>query len=39
MDSAVFSPTVGVRLQGALHPFLCNVGSDVKVFELRVAAV
>lgn len=32
-------PTVGVRLQGALHPLLRDVGSDVKVFELRVAAV
>lgn len=39
VDSGVFAPTVGVRLQGALHPLLCNVGSDVKVFELRVAAV
>lgn len=37
--SGLFSPTVGVRLQGALHPFLCDVGSDIKVFELRVAAV
>lgn len=26
-------------LQRALHPLLCDVGSDVKVFELRVAAV
>lgn len=34
-----FPPTVGVRLQGALHPLLRDVGSDVKVFELGVAAV
>lgn len=26
-------------LQRALHPLLCDVGSDVKVFKLRVAAV
>lgn len=28
-----------MRLQRALHPLLSNVGSDVEVFELRVAAV
>lgn len=39
VDSGVVSPTVGVRLKGALHPLLCDVGSDVKVFELGVAAV
>lgn len=38
-DSHVFPPTVCVCLQGALHPLLRDVGSDVKVFELRVAAV
>lgn len=35
----VLPPTVGVRLQGALHPLLGDVGSDVQVFELGVAAV
>lgn len=33
------SLTVGVRLQRALHPLLCDVGPDVKVFEFGVAAV
>lgn len=28
-----------MRLQRALHPLLCDVGSDVEVFELGVAAV
>lgn len=31
--------TVGVGLQGALHPLLGDVGSDVEVFEFGVAAV
>lgn len=31
--------TVGVCLQGALHPLLSDVGSDVEVFEFGVAAV
>ena len=31
--------TVGVGLQGALHPLLGDVGPDVQVLELGVAAV
>lgn len=33
------SLTIRMRLQRALHPLLSDVGSDVEVFELRVAAV
>lgn len=33
------SLTISMRLQRALHPLLSDVGSDVEVFELRVAAV
>ena len=31
--------TIGMCLQRSLHPLLCDVGPDVKVFELGVAAV
>lgn len=31
--------TISMSLQRALHPLLCDVGSDVEVFEFGVAAV
>lgn len=31
--------TVGMGLQRALHPLLCDVGPDVEVFEFGVASV